>query len=157
MTDCSPTLRASGHVDSHANNGAPPAVCVTGSVTHCLKADGFDASEDGTGRGQPITVAQHGHFGGFSRSPVADPLRGKGGDCGGGSEALVSTMAVRRLMPIECERLQGFPDGWTEWRSRRAGPGVERQADGPRYKQLGNSMAVPVIRWLGRRIEAARP
>jgi DNA (cytosine-5)-methyltransferase 1 len=56
--------------------------------------------------------------------------------------------AVRRLTPIECERLQGFPDGWTDipYRGKRA-------ADGPRYKALGNSMAVNCMRWIGRRIE----
>jgi DNA (cytosine-5)-methyltransferase 1 len=59
---------------------------------------------------------------------------------------------VRRLMPVECERLQGFPDGWTEisWRGKPS----EECPDGPRYKSLGNSMAVPVMRWIGRRIEA---
>ena len=56
-------------------------------------------------------------------------------------------MAVRRLTPLECERLQGFPDGYTNitYRGRAA-------ADGPRYKALGNSMAVPVMRWIGERI-----
>lgn len=58
---------------------------------------------------------------------------------------------VRRLMPVECERLQGFPDGWTRipWRGKTA----EECPDGPRYKALGNSMAVPVMRWIGERIE----
>ena len=55
---------------------------------------------------------------------------------------------MRRLTPVECERLQGFPDGWTD---------VEHNGkpakDGPRYKAMGNSMAVPVIRWIGERIE----
>ena len=66
--------------------------------------------------------------------------------------------AVRRLMPVECERLQGFPDGWTAipWRGKPA----EECPDTPRYKALGNSMAVPVMRWIGERIamveEAAR-
>lgn len=57
--------------------------------------------------------------------------------------------AVRRLMPVECERLQGFPDGYTAiiYRGKPA-------ADGPRYKALGNSWAVNCARWLGRRIEA---
>ena len=57
---------------------------------------------------------------------------------------------VRRLTPTECERLQGFPDGWTDIPYK----GKEHPPDGPRYKALGNSMAVPVIRMLGRRIEA---
>lgn len=56
---------------------------------------------------------------------------------------------VRRLTPTECERLQGFPDGYTDipWRGKQISP------DGPRYKALGNSMAVNCMRWIGRRIE----
>jgi len=59
-------------------------------------------------------------------------------------------MAVRRLTPRECERLQGFPDDHTliPWRGRDA----SQCPDGPRYKALGNSMAVPVMRWIGERI-----
>ena len=59
-------------------------------------------------------------------------------------------MQVRRLTPTECERLQGFPDGYTNipWRGKQEAP------DGPRYKALGNSMAVPVMRWIGERINA---
>jgi DNA (cytosine-5)-methyltransferase 1 len=55
---------------------------------------------------------------------------------------------VRRLTPLECERLQGFPDGYTaiEYKGKPA-------ADGPRYRALGNSMAVPVMQWIGRRID----
>jgi DNA (cytosine-5)-methyltransferase 1 len=56
--------------------------------------------------------------------------------------------AVRRLTPLECERLQGFPDGYTDVVYRK-----KPAADGPRYKALGNSMAVPVVRWIGERIE----
>jgi DNA (cytosine-5)-methyltransferase 1 len=60
-------------------------------------------------------------------------------------------MAVRRLTPVECERLQGFPDNFTRipWRNK---PATECP-DGPRYKALGNSMAVPVMRWIGERIQ----
>jgi DNA (cytosine-5)-methyltransferase 1 len=57
------------------------------------------------------------------------------------------TMQVRRLTPVECERLQGFPDGYTDIRPRG-----KDTPDGPRYKALGNSMAVPVMRWIGERI-----
>lgn len=58
---------------------------------------------------------------------------------------------VRRLTPVECERLQGFPDGWTQvpYRGRAAG----ECPDGPRYKAIGNSMAVPVMRWIGKRMQ----
>lgn len=56
---------------------------------------------------------------------------------------------VRRITPLECERLQGFPDGWTDipWKGKESAP------DSPRYKALGNSMAVPVMRWIGERID----
>lgn len=57
--------------------------------------------------------------------------------------AVTQAMAVRRLTPRECERLQGFPDDYTD---------IPKAADGPRYKALGNSMAVPVMRWIGERI-----
>lgn len=59
-------------------------------------------------------------------------------------------MAIRRLTPVECERLQGFPDNWTQipWKKKLAG----ECPDGPRYKACGNSMAVPVMRWIGQRI-----
>lgn len=74
-----------------------------------------------------------------------------------GSAPMVSSCrpggAVRRLTPRECERLQGFEDDWTRipWRGRPA----EECPDGPRYKAIGNSMAVPVMRWLGERIAMA--
>ena len=62
-----------------------------------------------------------------------------------------TTMAVRRLTPVECERLQGFPDNYTNipWRKKPESP------DGPRYKALGNSWAVPVVAWIGKRINDA--
>jgi DNA (cytosine-5)-methyltransferase 1 len=61
------------------------------------------------------------------------------------------TMAIRRLTPTECERLQGFPDGWTKIPYRNKPEEV--CPDGPRYKACGNSMAVPVMRWIGERIQ----
>lgn len=63
------------------------------------------------------------------------------------------TSAVRRLTPRECERLQGFPDDHTliPWRGKPA----DQCPDGPRYKAIGNSMAVPVMRWIGERIRKA--
>ena len=67
-------------------------------------------------------------------------LRSNGGDVGGGSETLaISSQRVRRLTPLECERLQGFPDHWT---------GIERASDTQRYKALGNSMAIPCVRFV---------
>jgi DNA (cytosine-5)-methyltransferase 1 len=73
----------------------------------------------------------------------------RGGEGGRVDGVMTPQMAVRRLTPRECERLQGFPDDYTlvEYRGKFA-------ADGPRYKALGNSMAVPVMRWIGQRIAA---
>ena len=62
---------------------------------------------------------------------------------------VAQSMAVRRLTPMDCERLQGFPDGYTDIKLNG-----KPTPDGPRYKALGNSMAVPVMRWIGQRIEA---
>jgi DNA (cytosine-5)-methyltransferase 1 len=192
-------------------------------VTHALRADGFDASEDGTGRGTPLVPvaiafdlsnvtspdnrsnpqpgapchALHKTSDTVIAYPInADALRGEGsaltpsadaegrvrqtgkGDAaplvafadvadpvaanqaktytrdGSGnfrmSNVAHTSMQVRRLTPRECERLQGFPDDWTLI-DRKGKPA----ADGPRYKALGNSMAVPVITWIGQRIERA--
>jgi len=82
---------------------------------------------------------------------TAGSLKVGGGKPGQGYPALLTAMQVRRLTPVECERLQGFPDGYTNipWRGKPESP------DGPRYKALGNSWAVPVVRWIGRRIARA--
>jgi DNA (cytosine-5)-methyltransferase 1 len=68
-----------------------------------------------------------------------------------GGLGLQTAMQVRRLTPVECERLQGFPDNYTAipWRKKPA----DECPDGPRYKALGNSMAVPVMAWIGKRIQ----
>jgi DNA (cytosine-5)-methyltransferase 1 len=183
-------------------------------IAHSLRGEGFDASEDGTGRGTPlvpVAFAQNsrdevrlmngdgGIVGALSAEPgmkqacyVAFDIHGVPATAGatptdvhtplrarapGGSEASTTTVvtaptitaandpsrspqsseitaqvaavaaassAVRRLTPRECERLQGFPDDYTRI--------SEKAADGPRYKALGNSMAVPVMRWIGQRI-----
>ncbi|RWN51465.1 MAG: DNA cytosine methyltransferase [Mesorhizobium sp.] len=208
---------------THGNQGGD-VVCVTGTVTHTLKAEGADASEDGTGRGTPIvsvfdpnqitrstnrskptpepchtlpavanspicfTAKDYGadasediaptlragthdksHANGGVTPAVTVALRGRDGGAtaelggsiatalrassGGGDKPHVLTSAVRRLTPMECERLQGFPDGYTDipWRGKPSSP------DGPRYKALGNSWAVPKFRWLGQRIQRFMP
>jgi DNA (cytosine-5)-methyltransferase 1 len=163
--------------------------CDGGLVAHTLRAEGFDASEDGTGRGTPlvpvpfdttqITSSQnrnnpkpgdpcHQLAAGAHAPAIASQERGRdggrsleiGGDvayaltapaAGGRAQErnIAAGTAVRRLMPVECERLQGFKDGHTAimWRGKPA-------ADGPRYKALGNSWAVNCARWIGQRIEA---
>ena len=74
--------------------------------------------------------------GGIDESGTAYTLDGTQGQA-------VAGASVRRLTPVECERLQGFPDGWTD---------VDGAKDGPRYKALGNAVTVPVIEYIGRRI-----
>jgi len=131
MEDCSPTLRAGGFTDSHQNGGVMPAVAIplqevgkrTGVSTDDLRA-GIGIGSDADPMFTLQAGAQHG---------------------------VGTASAVRRLTPRECERLQGFPDDYTAipWRGKPA----DQCPDGPRYKALGNSMAVPVMAWIGERIQ----
>lgn len=174
------TLEARHHVQ---------AVAATGDVFHTLRGEGFDASEDGTGRGAgTVAVAfTSKDYGADASEGLAPTMRSMGHDGshanGGGqcaygvaespdvahclrsgaskadkheSTTYVRTaMQVRRLTPTECERLQGFPDWHTKipWRGKPA----DECPDGPRYKALGNSMAVPVMRWIGERVALHAP
>jgi len=99
---------------------------------------------------QPMAFSAKDH-GADASSDIAPTLRAMGHAGshanGGGQMAVATSMQVRRLTPVECERLQGFPDGYTDIRPRG-----KDTPDGPRYKALGNSMAVPVMRWIGERI-----
>lgn len=137
-----PTLRAMNHSGSHANAGGQVAVCITGDITHTLKAEGFDGSEDGTGRGQPIVAA-------VSPTLRAGNMRNNSNPSTE-ADMLVGGSQVRRLVPVECERLQGIADNYTliPWRGKPA----SECSDGPRYKAIGNSKAVTVVRWIGRRL-----
>lgn len=115
------------------------AVSVTGDRTHALTAGGHDASEDGTGRGCPVIAFQPQAAGNSAMSiDTTAPCLSVNQLAGVHTETV-----VRRLTPLECERLQGAPDGWTDG-----------QADSPRYRQLGNAVAVPVFEWVGRRLAA---
>lgn len=80
---------------------------------------------------------------------VQNCLRASGG--GGDKPHVLHAMQVRRLTPTEAERLMGFPDGYTAipWRGKPA----DQCPDGPRYRALGNSGAVPNVRWIGERIQ----
>ena len=123
-------------------------------VAHSLRGEGFDASEDGTGRGTPLVPVA---FAENTRHEIrleggdgsrTGALSTGGGKPGQGIPTINFAMSVRRLTPRECERLQGFPDDYTQVPNRG-----KPAADGPRYKALGNSMAVPVMRWIGERIQ----
>lgn len=114
-------------------------VGVLGHKAHTLTAEGHDASEDGTGRGTPV-VAFH-----QTQDPISGPISPALGAQSIGMGVHVET-TVRRLTPRECERLQGFPDDHTATSNGRP------QSDGPRYRQMGNAVAVPVAEWVARRI-----
>ena len=75
------------------------------------------------------------------QSDVINTLQARMGPGGGNMPLMNEGAVVRRLTPTECERLQGFPDGWTEG-----------QTDGHRYKQMGNAVAVPVVEWIMERL-----
>ena len=195
-------MRFDPHLSAALTCSQNSAVCITGSVTHTLKADVFDASEDGTGHGTPIVpvairtaqtsangsgispelahtldrvqgqavaystklhntasnqavgVTIHGTHPTVQKiasyDEVAQCLRARTpGNMDNSSTSVV--MQVRRLTVEECEFLQGFPRSYTAipWRGKPA----ELCPDGPRYKALGLSMAVPVMRWIGQEID----
>lgn len=105
----------------------------------------------GRGNNPPAIAFQRSQlrqYGKLEEMEIAPTLGAKTGDK---ELNLMQDATVRRLMPLECERLQGFPDNWTQipWRGKPA----EDCPDGPRYKALGNSMAVPCMRYLADRIE----
>ena len=90
-------------------------------------------------------------YNGAITGDVAATLGTPGSSVNASGPTVMHSTAVRRLTPTECERLQGFPDGYTAipWKKKSA----DQCPDGPRYKALGNSMAVPVMRWIGERID----
>lgn len=188
---CNPKAAGSAtQQDAHAGLLVP-------EVAHTLRAEGFDASEDGTGRGTPLIPTFAIQAGALRQNPLSGPdgvgvqeehaytlearaeVQCVAFDCkasgqagfgvgeiastmrsmghadshqnGGGHLAVQQGMQVRRLTPRECERLQGAPDDWTLVPNSKGKP----MADGPRYKMLGNSFAVPVITWIGERIQMA--
>ena len=141
--DLSPALKARDSKGPSSDGDGDGAILVP-MVAHSLRAEGFDASEDGTGRGTPLVpVAFHNRQDPDVSGDVTHPIGAKDNGMG-----IWHGMQVRRLTPIECERLQGFPDQYTNvpYRGKPA-------ADRPRYKALGNSMAVPVMRWIGERVQ----
>jgi DNA (cytosine-5)-methyltransferase 1 len=104
-------------------------------------------SQGGTAVMQPVATVTD--MRGLGDGHVAPTLRAKE-TANDFAPMLQTAMQVRRLTPVECERLQGFPDNFTRipWKKKPA----EDCPDGPRYKALGNSMAVPCMKWIGERI-----
>lgn len=108
-------------------NAGDPAHTVTTACVHAVAVDVYNQTVDGD---------------------CAATVTAAAGGTNTSGPKVQTGMVVRRLTPVECERLQGFPDGWTDipYRGKPA-------PDGPRYKALGNSMAVPCMAWIGRRIQ----
>lgn len=149
--DVSPTLRAGPHDGSHANGGVMPAIAF--DTTQITSAANYSNPQPGDPC-HPLAAGMHPPAIAFAQNQ-RDEVRFLMSVAGALSHETGSKqqtyahagMQVRRLTPLECERLQGFPDGWTDvpYKGKPA-------ADGPRYKALGNSMAVNVMRWIGERI-----
>lgn len=125
--ELTPTLRSMAHSGSHQNGGGQLAVA------------------------QPVAYTTKLHNTASNNAGKLFEERTPCLDASSPPPALLTPMAVRRLTPVECERLQGFPDNYTNipWRKKPESP------DGPRYKALGNSWAVPNVRWIGERIQLA--
>lgn len=137
-------------------DGGLGVVSPTGEISHTLTSEGFDASEDGTGRGWPtVAFALRGREEGIRPEVSGDgqtvgTLRAASG--GSSKDYLAGEWGVRRLTPRECERLQGFPDDHTLERWDFKKEKVVVQSDSARGHQIGNAVAVPVIEWIARGI-----
>lgn len=153
-----PRANTIGYAEEQANTLTADWHAPVGLPLNCADRQGMALSQYGTEIAGCLTARG-------DSSPCAD--RGQNIVCltlkCGGDGAMVASetadkimeanpMLVRRLTPLECERLQGFPEGHTliRWKGKPA----EECPDGPRYKAIGNSMAVPVMRWIGKRIAA---
>ena len=119
----------------------------TGDIVNALNAE---SGETGKGDAAPCVAVATDVFNGTITGEVAATMGTRGSSQNSSGPTVMQHMAVRRLTPVECERLQGFPDNYTliPWRNKSA----TDCPDGPRYKALGNSMAVPCMHWIGRRI-----
>ncbi len=171
------TRRMGKGINTTVDEGQTPVLSL--DLAHALRAEGFDASEDGAGRGAPLVPEIASTITAGQNSAGGNRYPGMTGESAGGqliplafnarqdpdswvdrtgpidamspqAQAVVTGMRVRRLTPRECERLQGVADDYTLIQYRG-----KPAADGPRYKSLGNSMARDVIEWIGRRIDAA--
>jgi DNA (cytosine-5)-methyltransferase 1 len=155
--DVSPTLNTMG--------GGQREPCV--SQTFAIQGNIIDRADTAGANGKGVKSEQAYTLNTVDRQAVAHTFKIRSGCEGGGkgylgqdeaaftldttqSQNLMHKTAIRRLTPIECERLQGFPDNFTKIPYR--GKSAYICPDGPRYKALGNSMAVPVVHWIGKRL-----
>lgn len=152
----------------HTLNANAHVPCVALDMTHacdvireCGEQVPALQARMGTGGNQvPLTYQMNG-FGDYRAAEVASSCKQR--DFKDSTDLVITHMVVRRLTPMECERLQGFPDGWTDigdWvktdkRGREIK--VKGSADSPRYKALGNSIALPFWDWMLRRMARYLP
>ena len=145
MDGAAPTLNTMG--------GGQREPCVTHTIVHgtqdpCVSDIAFAQGTNNGGENVLIKAVGTDLYNGAITGDVAATMSTHGSDSGGSGPTVMQQMAVRRLTPKECERLQGFPDNYSDIM-----PKGKPTPDGPRYKALGNSMAVPVMAWIGKRIQ----
>lgn len=158
-----PTLRSMAEDKGHANGGGQVAVAFQtriarnghGVPNEIVPALSAQAGRTGKGDTAPCVAFKASHYTrnkDGAPAEIAPPLSADADK--GDQDTLIAGhgWTVRRLTPVECERLQGFPDNFTNIVRANGKPA----ADGPRYRALGNSMAVPVMRWILTRLEAER-
>lgn len=187
--EVSPTLRAGNSRLGNQNAGSPPAIAygIPGNWIGRAPQNGGNSTEPPHHVSPCLTATDHHGVAYAFKAGQGAKAHGIGYACeqaptltsaNSGSNqapAIMQNMAVRRLTPVECERLQGFPDNHTQIPTQKrkqftaeeyaylrhhrpeltAEQAYRLAADGPRYKAIGNSMAVPVMRWIGKRIAAA--
>lgn len=153
--DSAGTLRA-GRIPEHQMVMQPiafhPTQSPISSANGTTHAMGCGSSGGQASVAVAMTAMRESGQGYWMEDDIAGTLRAEGEDRPSRPSHVIQqqAMQVRRLTPVECERLQGFQDGYTAipWRNKPA----SECPDGPRYKALGNSWAVPVVRWIGERI-----
>lgn len=183
--DIAPTLRSAGHDGSHANAGAPPAIAFNpkgGGKQTTLGMSEDVVSTLGTSVEPAVAFNLRGREGGNMPELGTDQASAlRSADGGSSAPMAMAGMQVRRLTPTECERLQGFPDGWTlvpglsGWRAvgddedieelrssgltvkvnKKTGRARVNDPDGPRYKSLGNSFTTEPVNWIMTRVQAS--
>lgn len=136
------------------------------TVTHALSAEGHDASEDGTGRGTPLIPIQYVEQWGRDKRQNGVGIGEEGAPSftldASYPHGVAGGSLVRRLTPVECEKLQALPPGWTCLCTPLTRYAEDEDAaaltctcpDSPRYRALGNAVTVSVIEWLGHRLKA---
>jgi DNA (cytosine-5)-methyltransferase 1 len=150
--DNRPQVRDDGSVNTLTTEGMRnpmSVVCTTGHITHALTHEGADASEDGTGRGTPI-VARMVAYGEYTEDGMAGAIKAR--DYKDATDLVYAKQGrPRRLTPLECERLMGWPDQHTAHGVKEDGIAYAL-SDTARYRLCGNGVGTPVAAWIADRL-----